>query len=227
MTTAETITRFWDDTLKGNEAADVDLRQSVLREMARDLLFNIEQGSFDSPTDALAQMLDQAFRSGVDVAQTDRSFSADDRIEREMTKMDAPLGSREALNRMIHAICGSFNPDNKRLDPSPHALIFVQVPTKTNDGAWRQVGHFTREYSHKAIAPLFELGLIKQIPGSAASCLTEWGYELVMTGKTSLPDSRWPRTSSTAHEWAALADEVGGALSHRMEEQPSPSIAPR
>lgn len=69
-------------------------------------------------------------------------------------------------------------------------------------------GSFLRDpSSNKVINPLLKLGLLERRDfegGAVAAILTEWGYELLFTGKTSLPKDRIPGSSSTYPRYLLL-----------------------
>lgn len=73
-----------------------------------------------------------------------------------------------------------------------------------------------KTYSNKSILPLVKLGLMAQPRnlggGWRATYLTEWGFELLVTGRTSGPDSRPEGKSSTYRLYRKLLGAGDGPM---------------
>jgi hypothetical protein len=202
------IERRYSGKINQEEMGDVELRTRVFQQMALDLK---RRAVRDVPK-AISSMMEAAFRAGAEAVRQDRDFSAKDRLHRPMTEMDIPDASVQALDRIRFVICGGSAHGQIDFDPRPVSMIFAVFPSDYGRGiVWKQAGEpFHHVYEDGAIKPLIELGLIEVFSGlTRFSFLTQWGYELITTGATSLPGDR-DSHASNALEWQSAVS--GGVL---------------
>lgn len=213
--------RRYDDKLDPDEIRDIDLRKGVFRAMTKDFLArNRKLGLTDAPG-TLARMLEQAYRAGMQVAQLNPDATATDKMIRRMTLLDLPSLTHGTVERLKLAFFGSFTTrPNEREPEAKHLFAFMspgdpRYPSISRD-LWRIPGRAVNSpFSNKAFAPLIKAGLYELLDGEPNSLriaiLTEWGFELLATGETSLPDDRVPDHSSTyPRYWELYSDLEAG-----------------
>jgi len=211
------------DKLDIEEMQDADLRKSVFREMGRDLVDRIKDGVLTDRPGAVARLMEMAFRAGMETAKADRHFDAKDRVARRMTEADVPSTPRRYLSTFRFALFGGHDIGQRRLETRPEGLIFFMRPrdprfpsTMSRDDWFLSYPSGDREtFSNKTIGPLIKLGLIEDRDmsnGWRFGTWTEWGYELLATGKTAMPDDRKQFGSSTIAEYRELVSGEPGPL---------------
>lgn len=179
-----------------DEIRDVDLRKSIFREMAKDLLTS-------SPADkaaSIARLMEKAFKAGFELAREDGRATTSDRLVRRMTAMDLPSLSRNHLSTMRTLIFEQsyldLRPGIDRGVGDPGQILYLWIPPNIafRSGRWKAVeeDHNCWDSSEKVLRPLIKSGLLQEFTsnGQLFCFLTDYGYELLRTGETSLPDDR-------------------------------------
>lgn len=199
------------------DVANRNVRRRVFEEISRDLIEGLQKHDSNDALDVLSSVLESAFRTGNETA-ADAMKNGNSVSHQFMTDADIPEASREAVSWIRHAIFGTTVIKMRECLPRAVALVFVKSDIGSVDGRdpeWIQSGiQHINQYSDDALNPLVELGLITMSPRDNAGILSEWGYELAMTGRTLLPEHRSPSASSTSSEWAYLVRS--GALRKGM-----------
>jgi len=200
--------------LMRDDVADPKRRRAVFREAGKSLTW-----ARDVITDrpgAIASLMELAFEAGkASVSESRRT--ADARASR-MRDIDVP-----SLSRAIFADWRRFKVGTSRQGDvsSLDAFRFIllrgdpNVPSRLSADRWIEYGRsidFSR--SNKAMRPLLKMGLFRErhvelADGSAALSaeLTEWGFELLVTGTTAFCEARVDGTSSTFESFCAVAEQ--------------------
>lgn len=211
--------RRWKEKLEPAEAADADLRKATFRDMANDFLWDLKHGIITDRPGSIARMMEQAFKAGVLAARSDPTFDSKDRLKRSLTDMDVPSLARDALKWFRYALGGGFGIhdfykpvetlDLGKTEPFRAAglVVFMRPkiaglpPTLTKDEWFLWNGHSKQTFSNKVIGPLGKAGLLNIVGpdevGRRLAVVNEWGFELLVTGRTSFPEDREPGTSGT------------------------------
>ncbi|WP_262030749.1 hypothetical protein [Microvirga sp. Mcv34] len=197
-----------------DEVRDVDLRKSIFRAMAKELLRS-------APADkaaSVARLMEKAFKAGFELARVDQTATTTDRLLRKMTEMDLPSLSRNHLSRLRLMVFGSTGFDfPARGDPGagdPGRVFFLWIPPNIvfPAGRWRAVEEDWDLYdtSEKTLGPFIKLGLMKEFisNGDRFCFLTEYGYELLRTGETSLPEEQNGVASYIAHDYHRMMQKA-------------------
>lgn len=190
-----------------DEIRDVDLRKSIFRAMAKELLRS-------APVDkaaSVARLMEKAFKAGFDLARTDQAATTTDRLLRKMTEMDLPSLSRNHLSKLRLMVFGSSGwdlppgGDPGAGDPGRVFYLWIVPNVVFPAGRWRAVEEDLDIYdtSEKTLGPFIKLGLMKEFMsnGNRFCFLTEYGYELLRTGETSLPDEQNGVAPPIAHDY--------------------------
>lgn len=229
--------RTWKDRMDPAEAADADLRKSIFREMANDFISDLKHGMITDRPGSIARMMEQAFKAGALAAQADRTFDSKDRLKRPMTEQDIPSLARDALRWFRYALgsdCGwnidHFAEPAERFASIAHdprlrseALVLFMRPkipglpsTMTKDEWLLWLGHSEHTFSNKVAGPLEKAGLLSvgepESNGWRVAFITEWGFELLVTGRTSFPEDRRPGASSTFASYRKLVQRDPGPM---------------
>lgn len=200
--------------LMQDDVADPKRRRAVFREAGKSLTW-----ARDVITDrpgAIASLMELAFEAGK--ASVSESRRPSNNRERRMRDIDVP-----SLSRAIFADWRRFKVGTSRRGdvPSLDAFRFIllpgdpNVPSRLSADRWVEYGRsidFSR--SNKAMRPLLKMGLFRDknvelADGSSASSaeLSEWGFELLVTGATAFPEDRADGTSSTFESFCAVAEQ--------------------
>lgn len=160
--------------------------------------------------------MELAFEAGKASVSGSRRPS-DDRVRR-MRDIDVVSLSRAIFAGWRRSKVGT----SRRGDmPSLDAFRFIllpgdpNVPLRLSADRWIEYGRsidFSR--SNKAMRPLLKLGLFREkrveftVGSTALSAeLTEWGFELLVTGTTAFSEDRVDGTSSTFESFCAVAEQ--------------------
>lgn len=211
------IKRRQNDPLDLAEISDANLRKNVFREIGRDLSYH---GSTDMPG-AIARLMEKAFKAGLKLG-TNPNFSPYQKdTNRPMTEMDIPSSPRKKLF-LIRVVLGADNLTRNRPPKKlvSEALVLIMRPRRpglsiiTRD-EWLLPCEFKKDgLSNRVVMPLIKLGLYTTphdlaLPGWKATFVTEWGFELLMTGQTRGLTDRKPGKSST---WSQYRNLMGDDL---------------
>ncbi|NTF17698.1 hypothetical protein G6L37_04745 [Agrobacterium rubi] len=205
------------DTLDINDVADAALRKNIFREFGKDLSSSIRSGYQTDVPGSIARLMEKAFRAGLALG-SDPSFEPTKKSDtRPITDMDVPSLPRQQLAYIRIAL--GIDPYGRvpaRPQPTrPEALVVFMRPrdpglpsTMSRDG-WFHVGGVDAEgLSNKVVNPYIKLGLYDEPfevgGGWRIAVMTEWGYELMLKGRTNGPKDRSPGTSSTYSAYRAL-----------------------
>jgi hypothetical protein len=162
--------------------------------------------------------MEKAFKAGLAAREMNPDTKPSSRTtNRRMTDRDLAPTAVKAIQMMRLFSVGYKYYDGPPGEPPykhpPHAVLFL-VPQMqgiyaalTKDD-WRLASLHGehQDYSNKAIGPLIKAGLLEENwlqSGMQIATFTEWGYELLVTGETSLPENRVRHQSATAREWSA------------------------
>jgi hypothetical protein len=247
--------REWKAKVDPEEVADVDLRKSIFREMANDFFWSLKHGAITDRPGSVARMMEQAFKAGALAAKADETFDSKDRLRRPMTEMDVPSLARDALRWFKLALEGGWNHHNiyqpaeslaiGREPFRPEGIVLFMRPkipglpsTMTRDQWYLSLPYGRHDLSNKVVGPLAKLGLVKISDlsgGFRMAVLTEWGFDLLVTGRTAFPADRQDCDSSTFETYgklfqgenpAQLAAKALGMMKEEEEEEDA-SPAPR
>lgn len=192
-----------------NEISDSALRKNVFRELGKDLSRKLKDGYTTDGPGSIARLMEMAFKAGVELG-SDPNFSptATDR-KRRMTDMDVPSLPREQMYRIRMALgIDALHGRNLR-ELNPQAMVMFMrpklrgLPSSMSRDGWLCVGTYDSEgLSNKVVNPYLKLGLYTEDyklgdDGWRIVVLSEWGFELMLTGETSGMEARSPGTSST------------------------------
>jgi hypothetical protein len=183
-------------------------RKSAFREVAKD--YNRDPHITDRPG-TIAKMMEMAFQAGVESVQSPGTHA--DASPAMLGDLDVPSMSRDLLEYWRRF---RFGVDHKKAYPTINRYAFILQPkvrglpaTMSRDN-WHpnDDGYRNEPRSNKVINPLIKLGLLERRTlgdgETVAAVLTEWGYELLATGKTSLPENRSVGASSTYDRYGLL-----------------------
>ncbi|MCS4089310.1 hypothetical protein [Rhizobium sp. BK176] len=167
-------------------------------------------------------MMEKAFRAGLELG-ADPSFSPTQRDQhRPMTDLDVPPLPRRQMQYIRWAMGDSY--DETPIvtgDPKPETLVLIMRPGNSYvRDEWLCVDCYAPNgLSNKVVNPLIKLGLYAKAldigNGWKVTFLTEWGFELLVTGKTKGLDGRIDGSSSTFERYAKLLGNDLNALFRR------------
>lgn len=225
--------RHWDykDWPDPSDVLDPALRKNVFRAMARDFTGIMKTGLVTDRPGTIARMMEAAYRAGLgtprdaDVAASGVDQGADH--PRRFTDMDVPSFPRQCLRDLRSWLFdaspydgkGGY-PRNGSKEPGQEQITLVMrpgirgMPSRLSRDEWMlAVDDGRRSLTNKAILPLVKLDLYRAtVPhtnGWRCAVLTEWGFELLATGETAMPDARGEGTSSTASRYRACVGNGG------------------
>jgi hypothetical protein len=189
---------------------DAKRRMSAFREVAKE--YNRNPLITDRPG-TIAKMMEMAFKAGVESVQSPER--QDDQSSRMMTDLDVPPLSRDLFDHWRRFRLGLDSGKFPTIDRYSFVLRpkTPGMPTTMSRDTWypNDAGHREDTRSNKVINPLIKLGLLERRTIDdgedgevVVALLTERGYELLVTGKTTkLEDSR-AGASSTHDRYALL-----------------------
>lgn len=188
------------------DMAEAKRRKSAFREVAKE--YNKYPFITDRPG-TIAKMMEMAFQAGVESTQT--SVSQAMAKVPTLNDLDVPSLSRDLIDHWRRFQVGMRG----KTPPTINRYAFILqpktpgLPASMSRDNWYPNDDDLRgdPRSNKVINPLIKLGLLEQRTlgnGATAAILTEWGYELLLTGKTSHPKDRSPEGSSTYGRYALL-----------------------
>lgn len=183
--------------------------------MAKDLVDDIRNRRVTDAPGEVARLMEKAFKAGLAAREMNPDTKPSSRTtNRRMTDRDLAPTAVKAIQMMRLFSVGYKYYDGPPGEPPykhpPHAVLFL-VPQMqgiyaalTKDD-WRLASRHGehQDYSNKAIGPLIKAGLLEENwlqSGMQIATFTEWGYELLVTGETSLPENRVRHQSATARE---------------------------
>lgn len=217
--------RRYNDKLDPAEIQDVDLRKGVFRAMTKDFL---ECNRAKSVTDApgtLARMMERAYKAGMDVARADTSAMPHDRLARRMSLHDLPSLTHGVVDSLRDLLFGF---GKSAQEPSAkHLWAFMsprdpRFPATISRDEWRVVYREKHPFSDKAFGPLVKAGLyeIKEISLASVrvALLTEWGFEFLAKGQTSLAEDRETGRSTTFDLYRHLIEEARPSFRQAVEQ---------
>lgn len=220
------------DCIDASSVADPELRKNVFREMARDFTQEWKEGGVTDRPGTIARMMEAAYRAGLEAprqamqagpARTPRRSTP-----RRFTDMDVPSFPRDRLFNLRLWMFGASpmrDPDNRypangTHEPHSGQLALVMrpalpgYPSSVSRDEWMLASFGPGKgetFSNKAVLPLIKLGLYQATEpmegGWRFATLTEWGFELLATGGTTMPDERMPGRSSTYERYRAAAGD--------------------
>lgn len=244
------IRRSYRHAIDPAEMADPALRKNVFREMARDFTSAMKEGAVTDRPGTIARMMEAAYKVGLEAASdkaSDTSFGLARRPAR-FTDMDVPSLPRQQLSYIRLYLFGSYeigpHVDRNRVPGKEQFALLMRpaipgMPSSVSRDEWMLASFGERKtFSNKAILPLVKLGLYKATESDANgwrfAVLTEWGFELLATGQTAMPDERTPGSSSTFDRYLDCLDDreviKAAAIALRLytpEDGPSPNPRPR
>ena len=230
--------RDYRSQLDPSETGDPALRRNVFRAMASDFLSSAKEGAVTDRAGSIARMMEAAFKAGQASTPT---LAAKGKAppRRTITDMDIPPLPRRELTLLRIILFGEYEGHAGR-DPEPVQLALWMspkvpgFPSTLSSDRWRVPGSGTRGFSNKTVLPLVKAGLYEATgadgEGYRYARLTEWGYELLATGRTAHEEGRRPGTSATYRSYAALvgsrrlqdeADAVLGQIRERLGPRPN------
>ncbi len=213
--------------LDPEEVHDPALRTNLFRAIGNDLVVALREHHCSDGPGEVARLLEKAYQAGISSAPSGKSPSR--AAKRKMTDKDLPSSALWGLEKIRKAALGypSVGIDIRSPTSPPYARLkhpfIVLFPKASGFSAslskddWVFTGVADRPHilSNKHIGPLLKKEVLEDIgyvQGRRTLVFTEWGYELLITGETSLPSDRVTGTSKTYADWCGL---VG-----RQEQQP-------
>lgn len=220
------------DRVEASSVEDPALRKNVFREMARDFTQAWKEGCVTDRPGAIARMMEAAYRAGLEAprhameaghARTPGRIST-----RRFTDMDVPSFPRDRLFNLRLWMFGASPmrdsdnryPANGTHEPHSGQLALLMrpavpgFPSTVSRDEWMLASSSPGKpeiFSNKAVLPLIKLGLYEATQpmegGWRFAALTEWGFELLATGETTMPDERMPGRSSTYGRYRAAAGD--------------------
>ena len=200
--------------LMQDDVADPKRRRAVFREAGKTLTW--AQDVITDRPGAIARLMELAFEAGKASASRGRPTANVPR--RRMRDIDVPSLSRAIFADLRRSKVGA---SRHGAAPSLNDFRFIllpgdpHVPMRLSGDRWVECGKridFSR--SNKAIRPLLKMGLfweatIELADGSSAVSaeLTEWGFELLVTGVTAFAEDRVDGTSSTFQSFRAVTQQ--------------------
>lgn len=224
------ITRYRKEPLELVEISDSSLRKNVFREIGRDLSSCIKAGVVTDTPGEIARLMEKAFRAGLELG-ADPRFDANQKTPRRtMTDMDIPSLPRDQIYFIRHALGIDGRQVERRFRETPaEALVLIMrpkipgLPSTLSRDEWLLPHGFGDPLSNKVVNPLIKLGLYHEPQelghGWKVSFMSEWGFELLTTGKTRGMDDRRTGTSSTVEQYLELVGDDFDDLFQRAGRQ--------
>lgn len=220
------------DRIDASRVQDPALRKNVFREMARDFTQAWKDGVITDRPGTIARMMEAAYRAGLEAPRQSMQAGVPRtpgrNAPRRFTDMDVPSFPRDRLYNLRLWMFGASSgrdpdglyPANGTHEPHSGQLALVMrpaapgFPSTISRDEWMLASHHGKgreTFSNKAVLPLVKLGLYQATEpmegGWRFALLTEWGFELLATGETAMPDERVPGRSSTYGRFRAAAGD--------------------
>jgi hypothetical protein len=210
-----------------DQMADVVLRKSAFRREAKEYLAGLKYMA-DRPG-SLARLLEQAFKAGQAASPDAAPMRGKPNARtRRMTEDDLPSLTRQMLYSLRSGMFGSGYVDEpgEGVARSFVALYspgetFRGVPVPRAGAGWSYLRtHGRRDLaSAKWFGPLVKAGLFDEhdFGPLRIAILSEWGFELLKTGSTTLPENREAGKSATFGRYRAVRQADPDHLRNALE----------
>lgn len=211
-----------------DDISDAAVRKNIFREFGKDLSASIRSGRQTDAPGAVARLMEQAFRAGLALG-ADTAFKPTDKDDaRVVTDMNVPSLPREQLYiiRMSLGIDPFGRGGSRTGKCRSEALVMFmrprdrRLPSTMSRDAWLHVGRVSADgLSSKVVNPLIKMGLYEEPWETQGewriAFMTEWGFELMVTGQTSGVKQRHEGGSSTYEEYSRLVGQDRWAVVQR------------